>query len=197
MNLTYPERNHEVQLYSFHGLQDPSSGDIVSGFQILMPIDVRDFADDLFKLEIVNDHELLLYMPSLPYQMQYDSANRHQQLAAMQSLCRHCQQAQEICITDIASMPSRKRKKLRLRFPEDVCLVNLASVLDGVIPADIEPYAYQTTLFGDDGAAPITQYACNVSWKLGNSNSRLKAFGSAKKSGVSKLRGMFANKCSM
>jgi hypothetical protein len=77
MNLTYPERNREVALYCFKGLMDPTSGDIVDGFQIVMPVDHRDFAEDFFKLEIVNDNELSLHMPSLPYQMQFDSVNRH------------------------------------------------------------------------------------------------------------------------
>jgi hypothetical protein len=197
MNLTYPERNREVQLYCFQGLQDPSSGDIVHGYQIIMPIDVRDYAEDLFKLEIVDDNELLLHMPSLPYQMQNDSATRHAGLSRMGLLCDRCQQAQEICILDIASMPSRKLKILRLRFPEEICLVNLASVLDTVIPADIEPYEYSTKLFGSDTDAPIPQWGCNLSWKVGDANSRRKAFGSAKKSGVSKLSGLFNKKCSM
>ena len=190
VNLTYPERNREVQLYCFNGLANLVRGDIVDGFQIVMPVDIRDFAEDLFKLEIVQDNELLLQMPALPYQMQYDSAQRHAGLSTMNLLNTRCQQAQEICITDINSMPSRKLKKLRLRFPESVCLVNLASVLDADIPAEIEPYSYTTDMFSSDGAA-IQQWVCSISWQVGNAATRSKAFGSDKKSGALKLSALF------
>jgi hypothetical protein len=93
-------------------------------------------------------------------------------------------------------MPSRKLKKLLLRFPEDVCLVNLASPIDKVIPADIQPYSFGTASFSVKGQI-IQQWACNISWKVGNSKSRLKAFGSAQKKGVSRMSQLFASKCSM
>ena len=190
VNLTYPERNREVQLYCFNSLSDPVSGDIVDGFQIVMPVDIRDFEEDLFKLEIVQDNELLLHMPALPYQMQYDIVQRHAGLNKLRLLNPRCQQAQEICITDIDSMPSRKLKKLRLRFPENVCLVNLASVLDAVISPEIEPYSYMTNTFSADGTASV-QWVCSISWQVGNAATRSKAFGSAKKSGASKLSALF------
>ena len=179
MNLTYPERNREVQVYSFEGLRDLVSGEIVDGFQIVMPADIRNLEKDLYKLEIVQDNELLLHMPSLPHQMQYDSVRRHSELNRMNLMCIRCQEAQEVCVKDIDSAPSRKLKTLRLRFPENVSLANLVSSLDFVLPIVIEPYNYETTMFG--GAAQ-RNWVCNVSWKVASVETRRKAQGSAVKS---------------
>jgi hypothetical protein len=195
VNLTYPERNREVCVFSFKGLEDGKTGDIVDGFQITMPFDHRDF--EFFKLEVVNDNELSLHMPSLPYQMQFDSVSRFETLLKLDLACAQCQQAQEICITDVESAPSRKLKKLILRFPDDVNLVNLASPIDKVIPADILPYVYKTAAFNADDNM-VEQWSTYISWKVGNANSRAKAFGKTpQKTGLSKMSSIFAKSCSM
>jgi len=193
VNLTYPERNREVLVFKFKGLAD-DSGNIVDGFQVTMPIDHRDFAEDFYKLEIVNDNELSLHMPSLPYQMQFDSVHRFAEFTKLQVGCKERQKAQEICIMDVNGAPSRRLKKLLLRFPEDVVLVNLSSPIDKVIPADILPYSFKTDTFG----AMMTQWACTVSWKIGDSNSKVKAFGKTpQKKGNVQLNAIFSKSCSM
>ena len=198
VNLTYPERNREVYVFTFKGLTDSATGDIIDGFQVTMPIDHRDFEEDNYKLEILTDTELSLTMPSLPYQMQHDSVRRFLVLSELGLSCSKCQQAQEICVTDVDGAPSRKLKKLILRFPDDVCLVNLSSAIDKVISADILPYSYETATFSPDGAAMTQQWACTVSWKIGNSTSRVKAFGATpQKKGAHSLNKIFATKLSM
>jgi hypothetical protein len=193
VNLTYPERNREVQLYCFEGLAD-KEGTIVDGFQVVMPIDIRDFDFKLFKLEIVEDYELLLHMPSLPHQMQYELTKRHAKLIEMNLDCPKCAQAQEICVTGIKDNPSRKIKKLRLRFPEDsVCLVNLSSGLDKVITPTIEPYSYETDLYGDPEAA--VQWVSSISWKIGNSLTTRKTFEGSAKKAESQLSSLFKKQC--
>ena len=191
MNLTYPERNREVQLYCFEGLEDKKAGTVIDGFQIVMPVDIRDYDAKLFKLEIVEDYELLLHMPALPHQMQYELAARHAHLREMDLSCPKCEQAQQICITDIEANPSRKIKRLRLRFPEDtVSLVNLTSALDKVITCNIEPYCYKTDLYEDPQAA--VQWVSNISWKVGNMLTSKKVF----EAFVRKLSGLFKKKLS-
>jgi hypothetical protein len=187
VNLTYPERNREVQVFCFENYRDDGTGDIVNGFQIMVDADVRDYEKDLFKLEIVHDNELLLHMPSLPYHLQYDSALRHRTLVAMELLSDRCQEAQEICISDILSATSRQKKKLRLRFPEGICLANMES-LDSVLPLTFEPYKYPTTIFGPNTPH---QWVCSVSWMVANLETRRKAQGSAVKSTTAKLSDLF------
>ena len=96
----------------------------------MMPVDFCDVARDLYKLEIVQDNELLLHMPSLPYAIQFDSVARHAELNKLGVMCDRCQEAQEICITDIDAAPARRHKVLRLRFPEHIILGNMASSID-------------------------------------------------------------------
>ena len=193
VNLTYPERNREVQVYCFESLRDVVTGEIVDGFEIVMPADIRDFELNLYKLEIVQDNELLLRMPSLPHQMQYDSARRHSELNRMKLMCNRCQEAQEICVTDIDSAPSRKQKTLRLRFPEHVSLVNLVSIAKE-LPIVIQPYNYETTMFGN---ASNRNWVCNVSWKVASFKTRRKAQGSAVKSTTAFLSELFGTAVSM
>ena len=137
---------------------------------------------------------MLLQMAALPCQMQYDLESRHDQLKAMELSCAKCEQAQQICVTSINDNQSRKLKKLRLRFPEEtVCLVNLKSGLDKVIAAEIEPYSYNTELYGDPQAA--IQWVSSISWKIGKIFTNKKAFGGSEKKKVDKLSGLFKKQC--
>ena len=98
----------------------------------MMPVDFRDVARDLYKLEIVQDNELLLHMPSLPYAIQFDSVARHAELNKLGVMCDRCQEAQEICITDIDAAPARRhkappRKQMELSLMNflDVCRLDV------------------------------------------------------------------------
>jgi hypothetical protein len=177
VNLTYPERNREVQVFCFTNHRNAATGDIVSGFQIVMPVDFRDVARDLYKLEIVQDNELLLHMPSLPYAIQFVSVARHAELNKLGVMCDRCQEAQEICITDIDAAPARRHKVLRLRFPEHIILGNMASSIDYVLPIEIQPNKFSF------GAAdkPQSVVSCNVSWRVASIDTHRKAQSSAKK----------------
>ena len=187
INLTYPERNRKVQVYTFENYCNLLTGDIINGFQIVLPVDIRDVEKDLYKLEIVADNELLLQIPSLPFQVQFDSAQRHNTLRGLDLLCERCEESQLICVADIESAPSRKLKTLRLRFPEHVNLGNIVSSLDTVLSMQIEPY-FATTVFH---GRSLQQLLCNVSWKVANIETRRKIQGSAAKSTTSKLSDLF------
>lgn len=191
VNLTYPERNREVQVFCFTNHRNAATGDIVSGFQIMMPVDYRDIAKDLYKLEIVQDNELLLHMPSLPFSIQFDSVARHAELNRLDVMCDRCQEAQEICITDIDAAPARRHKTLRLRFPEHIILGNMASSIDSELPMEIQPYKFPYAAAGTAGAAPLLVVSCNVSWRVASIDTHRKAQGSAKKTNETLLSELF------
>ena len=152
-----------------------------------MPVDIRDIDKDFYRMEIVGDNELMLYVPSLPFQMQYDSAKRNAALNNCKLACERCQEAQEITVSEIELMASRKQKKLRLRFPEHICLGNLKSGIDNVIPLNAEPYWTSVKM----GERKIKTLLCNVTWKVASVSTRRKAQGSAKKATNSYLSDIF------
>jgi hypothetical protein len=184
VNLTYPERNREVQVYCFESLRNPITGDIVDGFQIVINADIRDVAKDLYKAEIVSDNELLITIPSLSHQMVQDCALRHAFLLKLGLLCDRCQEGQEIAMTSMEDNPWRKLRQLRLRFPDHIVLANLHSTLDNVLTVQEEPY-YTNSPFG--GQAVF----CSVTWKVASQDTRRKATGSAAKHAARRLEDMF------
>ena len=149
----------------------------------MIPIDIRDFDKALYKLEIVQDNELLLHMPSLPYSIQFDSDARHAALQQLGVLCERCQEAQEICMSDIDSAPSRKQKTLRLRFPENICLANMASSINSVLPMQVQPYETRWR-----GKSLLT---CHLSWRVASIETRRKAQGSDMKANGTILDELF------
>ena len=118
--VTFPECNCKVLVYCFENLKNVTTGDIVNGFQIVLPVDVWDAEKELYKSEIVNDNEIILTIPSLPFIMLHDSSRRHDQLIQMGINCERCQEAHDITMNDVFSNPSRCQKKLRLLFPGDI-----------------------------------------------------------------------------
>jgi hypothetical protein len=106
VDLDFPERNREVQVYTFENLRNPRSGDIINGFQIVIPADIRDVASNLYRAEIVDDNEIVIQMPSLPFSMLHDSVKRHALLTALDIGCSRCQEAQDIVVNDLQLTPA-------------------------------------------------------------------------------------------
>ena len=199
VNLMFPERNREVQIYCFDGLRNVISGYIIDGFYIVMPVDIRDANLDIFKAEICNENEIVITMPSLPYQIMYDSTVRFASMKAFNLLCARCQEAQEITITDMQKNPWRQLRKLRLIFPQDIVLINLDNALDEVLTLQEEPYSTDITLGGGVGEERITESTmyCNIAWRVGNQDTRRQAQGSANTKSSKRLGGLVKTMKSM
>lgn len=188
VNLTFPERNREVQIYSFENLLNPISGDIINGFHIVLPADVRDVALNLYRAEIVHDNEIVIYMPSLPFSVSHDSVQRHLQLAALDIGCLRCKEAQDIVVQDIKLSPARSIRKLRLRFPDHIVLANMSSAVSPVLTGEEQPFAF-TSQFG---SSAIQSVGCNMTWKVASVERHRKVAGAASRDPATKLSEMFS-----
>ena len=191
INLDFPEQNREVQVYTFENLRNPRSGDIINGFQIVIPADVRDVASNLYRAEIVGENEILLQMPSLPFSMLHDSVKRHALLTALDIGCPRCQEAQDIVVNDVQLTPARAVRKILLRFPENIVLANLSSSVNPVLANEEEqPYIFEAR-FGAT-SKPIKSIGCNMTWKVASIDRHRQVAGSASKDSAAKLTEMFS-----
>ena len=190
VNLNFPERNREVQVYTFENLRNPRSGDIINGFQIVIPADVRDVASNLYRAEIVGENEILLQMPSLPFSMLHDSVKRHALLTALDIGCPRCQEAQDIVVNDVQLTPARAIRKILLQFPENVVLANLSSSVNPVLANEEQPYIFEAR-FGAT-STPIKSVGCNMTWKVASIDRHRQVAGSASKDSAAKLTEMFS-----
>ena len=188
VNLMFPERNREVQIYSFENLLNPLSGNIINGFHIVLPADVRDVGLNLYSAKIVDDNEIVIYMPSLPFSVSHDSAQRHLQLAALDIGCPRCKEAQDIVVQDIKLSPSRAIRKLRLQFPDNIVLANMSSAVSPVLTGEEQPFLY-TAQFGVN---KIQSVGCNMTWKVASVERHRKVAGAASRDPATKLSEMFS-----
>ena len=176
-------------MYTFENLRNSLSGDIINGFQIVIPADVRDVANNLYRAEIVDDNEILIQMPSLPFSMLHDSVQRHVLLTALDIGCPRCQEAQDIVVNDLQLTPARAIRKLLLRFPDHINLASMSSSVNPVLANEEQPYIF-TAQFGPT-SAPMQLIGCNMTWKVASIDRHRKVAGSATKDPATKLTEMF------
>ena len=142
VNLEVPERNDEFLIYAFENRKNIETGEIVSGYQIVYPnVDTRD--ENYFHVEIVDKHQVLITMPSLPAVMRHDSVERYAILEALQINCMRCQEMQEITLNDINAEPMRQIRRVRLMFPISMQLIHMDSPVSLELMNETEPFHHQ------------------------------------------------------
>lgn len=125
IDLVHPENNREVIVYT---LNDFEHADFVyKCFNILLPIDPRDGLNDHYTAALVNEREVLITLPALPWSLFKDTAIRNEVLKKTKTHCPKLQMAQDITINALTSGEngSRQTKQLLLRFPANVFLSNI------------------------------------------------------------------------
>lgn len=125
IDLDHPERNREVIVYCLNEVEHEDC--VYNCFNILLPVDPRDAMKDLCEAELVNEREILITMPALPWSLVRDTAKRNECLKAMGTHCPKLQMAQDIAVNAVerGMNGSRPTKQLLLRFPASVFLSNI------------------------------------------------------------------------
>ena len=67
IDLVHPKRNREVIVYCLNGVEHEDC--VYNCFNILLPVDPRNAMKDLCKAELVNEREILITMPALPWSL--------------------------------------------------------------------------------------------------------------------------------
>ncbi len=67
IDLVHPERTREVIVYCLNEVEHEDC--VYNCFNILLPVDPRDAMKDLCKAELVNEREILITMPALPWSL--------------------------------------------------------------------------------------------------------------------------------
>ena len=126
VDVEHPSNNREVVIYNFIRVEHENS--LYNCFDIYLPADVRDVSAERLKARLINDKEILITMPSLPYSFCQNTDARNSCLKILGTHDAHTQTAQDITINNMESIGIDEYgtvKHLLLRFPNFVVLANI------------------------------------------------------------------------